>query len=328
MYLKLLFMTLFFFLLPSAWGQTKTELQNALSTGQTFLLTQQANTGAFQDSTNALFNVWETILVCQALDKTSNSSAIQKGIDWLKLNENRDGLICHNSQCTSSYCIETSALYFSLLHQNGVSIDSNSIKKIYSLQQQNGSWLVGNPDVSTEINFPSATGFVVNLFKELNSENKGQTSAIEFLLSKQQSDGSWGRTWEYYNTPAYALWQIFPLLEDDQTCIEAKKLAKTYILSSQKADGSWYSVDDPSKHHVSASLQTSMMLLAIANSSDPELTTAFKKGIRFLLQQQLSNGAWEGGFFPIPNERYKKREYIAATALAIRALQIAIANED
>lgn len=328
MYLKLLFVMLFFFMLPSAWGQTKTDLQNALSKGQNFLISQQTTTGAFQDSTNALFNVWETILVCQALDKTAHSSAIQKGIDWLKLNENSDGLICHNSQCTSSYCIETSALYFSLLHQNGIPIDSNRLKKIRSLQQADGSWLVGNPDVSTEINFPSATGFVVSLFQAFNLEENLQSTAIYFLLSKQQTDGSWGKTWEYYNTPAYALWQIYPLLDGQQKCKDAFNKANTFILSTQHEDGSWYVVDDPSKHHVAASLQTAMMLLAIAKSSEPQLKNAFKKGIQYLLNQQLSSGAWEGGFFPIPNERYKKREYIAATALAIQALQIAIADEN
>jgi squalene cyclase len=113
-----------------------------------------------------------------------------------------------------------------------------------------------------------------------------------------------------------------PALRREPAYRPAYERAKTYILATQLEDGSWYTVEDPERNHTSAQLQTALMLNCLLGESDETSWKALAKGLHFLLATQLENGSWDGGFFPIPNQRYKKREYIFATALICEILRI------
>lgn len=58
------------------------------------------------------------------------------------------------------------------------------------------------------------------------------------------------------------------------------------------------------------------LLATQPSKNDPNLG----RGVDFLLQAQTPNGSWDGGYFPIPHARYEKREYLFATAMALRVL--------
>jgi hypothetical protein len=64
------------------------------------------------------------------------------------------------------------------------------------------------------------------------------------------------------------------------------------------------------------------MLHCLLTETDTASVAAFTKGMDFLLKTRLPNGSWDGGFFPIPNTRYKKREYLFATALIYQLLLV------
>jgi len=147
-----------------------------------------------------------------------------------------------------------------------------------------------------------------------------------FLISSQLENGSWGKTWEYYNCPGYALWQCLPAIKKCPSGAITFEKAKAFILSSQLENGSWYVAENEQTNHVSAELQTAFMLSCLQEEKDETSKKAFYKGISFLLSKQLPSGAWEGGFFPIPNERYKKREYLIATALTYKLLIATLNN--
>lgn len=287
----------------------------------TFLKEIQLPSGAFQDSTNPLFNIWETILVTDALlDRfPEEDSTIQLGLRWLKSQENDQQLLCHNVVCSTSFCIETSAIYLRLLSRltSTQNIDSQ-LKFIEQLQEKNGSWKVGNPDVLDQVDFPSVTAFVINLFDTAHYSAKQLDVAYDYLITKQLPNGSWGQTWEYYNCPGYALWQCMPALKSHGSATWQR--GKDFILQQQLENGSWFYTDSLIKNHVSAELQTAFMLHCLVNEEDEQSKIACAKGIQFLLQSQLTSGAWDGGFFPIPNARYKKREYLIATALILKLL--------
>lgn len=310
---------------------TKNALISSSERASTFLKQAQTESGSINDSTNVLFSIWETILVADALldQFPATDSTIQRAAKWLQSVENEQGLVCHNVKCSRNYCIETSALYLRLLARLK-STDSLSFKErltaIQQLQEQNGSWKVGNPDVLDKTDFPSVTGFVLNLYSTLQFNSSRKLDAELFLISSQLENGSWGQTWEYYNCPGYALWQCLPAMKKCPSGAITVEKAKAFILASQLENGSWYVAENEQTNHVSAELQTAFMLSCLQEETDERSQKAFYKGLSFLLNKQLANGAWEGGFFPIPNERYKKREYLIATAITLKLI-IAAQND-
>lgn len=283
-----------------------------------FLLNQQLESGAFQDSTNALFNVWETVLVCDALLNTypKDSTFLTNALKWLQSCENKNGLICHNSACSTSVCLETSSLYLRLLHRSDPTLKlTQELNTMAALQEANGSWKVGNPDVQFRIDFPSVTGFCVNTFQETGFYHYNSEKAFAFLAAVCSADSAWGTSWEYYGTPAYAIWQCYRLLPKEQQTQLFQWIAK-----QQQPDGSWSFSSNANGNHISPELETAFILNAIGEFPTAERYPVLTKGAAFLVQKQLPNGAWEGGLFPIPNQRYKKYEYLITTALALNAL--------
>lgn len=312
----LLFLSLLAAPLVSTGQTADPQLEKALA----FLKSAQDSTGEFRDSLNPLFNVWETIIVTDALLETlpETDPVIVKALDWLKSNENKQGLICHNSACKTGYCIETSALYLRLPVRRNDNPDP--FATIAQMQQENGSWKIGNPDVGDRVDYASVTGFVMNLFRKETSLPEGydRQAAQKYLLSQQQPDGSFGKTWEYYNAYGYALWQCLFQLDGYPETFEYYDKALNFITTRQLADGSWNDPDQP-VNHISAELQTLFMLHALHEAGETD-NNAFKKGLDYIRTRQLTDGSWDGGLFPIPKEQYKKREYLVATALAYKLL--------
>ncbi len=304
-------------------GQLRqTELSESADRAAVFLKNAQFPSGAISDSTNALFDTWETILVADALldHFPKSDSTIQRAVSWLVQQTNEQGLICHNTRCKSAYCLETSSAYLQLLLRlNDAEKIQPQLERIARMQESNGSWKIGNPDVYEHTDFPSVTAFVLNLFRSANYPSD-PADALDFIRSRQLEDGSFGQTWEYYGCSGYALWQCFPILRADSSENESWQKARDFILSTQLSDGSWYEIDSSRVNTTSAQLQTAFMLHCLLHETDSASRKAFVKGVRFLLDSQLANGSWDGGLFPIPNARYKKREYLVATALIYQLL--------
>jgi len=300
--------------------------------GVNFLKSIQRNDGAICDTINSLFETWETILALTAIYKTNSSvniSVVKKGISFLMKNENSDGLICHNQQCKKAYCLETTAVYFNLLKLTGKNEKmKSSLKKIAAFQKLTGEWDIGNPDVTLQKDFPSVTAFVLNLFHDAAAEPVYKKEAISWLLKRQSSAGDWGSVWEYYGCTAYALWPIMKVLQNENTpeSTLAKDKAIAYVLALQNNDGSWHNKNTALQKQTSASLQTALMLLALQHAGLKNIE-AITRGINFLVKNQQQTGSWDGGYFPIPEKRYSKQEYVFATALAVDVLHNYLLNQ-
>lgn len=325
--------TLIFFLLfclSPCFGQ-KEKFVESRDRALTFLLSQQRTDGSFADSTNPLFNVWETILVTDALltlNRPDCEPAIANALQFLKGSENEQGLICHNSKCKAATCVETSAYYVQLISDDSLSEVSHKLELLSNLQNPNGSWFVLNPDVHERTDFVSITAFAVNLFELHSYPNYNKKAALDFIASQQLPDGSWGQTWEYYNVPGYALWQCLKALKNEPQFAQNYQRGLDFILQSQSEDGSWFFRDPAIPNFTSAELQTALMLQCLEDETDPKTVEARDKALHFLLEKQLANGSFDGGNFPIQNARYKKAEYLFATAMAIKALQMKLNLEE
>lgn len=314
------------FFIANAQTSSMEKIEQAQKRGTAFLKQIQRTDGAICDTINPLFETWETILAATALYKSvtdTNHAAVRKATLFLKKNENNEGLICHNIKCSNAYCLETTAAYFNLLQISGnKTAVQNSLNKIAALQKQTGEWEIGNPDVTIEKSFPSVTAFVLNLFADEGANPEHRKEAIDWLIKKQTTQGDWGSAWEYYGCSGYALWQVLKALrnESSQKARLAKEKAIAFITATQHADGSWYYRNPAYQKQTSPELQTVLMLLALQGSgAENDIVTL--KGINFLLARQQKNGSWNGGFFPIPDKRYVKEEYVFVTALAIELMQ-------
>lgn len=320
-----IFLLLILFSLPRMLYSQSAQKEPLAKQTALFLKKAQLPDGSFQDSTNALFNIWETILVTNALldGFPESDSTIQRSLTWLKNQENQQQLVCHNHQCRNQLCVETSVLYLQLLNRLSNKPDlTERIAQLAKLQEDNGSWKVGNPDVQFQTDFPSVTAFMLNLLPETDELQFVKKAGYDYLTGKQLADGSWGQTWEYYNCPGYALWQCMQALDKNPEFSSEKEKAKHFIIDQQLEDGSWYYEDFSSVNRISPQLQTALMLHCLLTEKDPVSVTAVAKGMDFLLKTRLPDGSWDGGFFPIPNARYKKREYLFATALIYQLLLV------
>lgn len=302
----------------------KSKIELAIKNGTRFLKKIQRNDGAICDTLNPLFDTWETIMASHALydiDKDTTESTFRKAMVYLHSNENSNGLICHNKKCKQGYCLETTVEYFLLLLKIGETEKvKNRLKAIQDLQKPTGEWEIGNPDVMEEKKFPSVTAFILQLFIKMGHAPAYQKEAYDWLLNKQNGQGHWGNTWEYYNCPAYALWPIMQINTPNKQFIAAKERANTYILKSQNKNGSWNYKDSTEDKGPSEQLQTALMIQALETNHSVKNKEAINNGISFLVNKQNSNGSWDGGDFPIKSNRYTKKEYIFATALSLMTL--------
>ncbi len=299
------------------------KLETAIEKGQAFLMNLQKPNGVICDTVNPLFELWETTIASGAIQHASGSqrdTVLLKALTYLKTNQNAVGWLCHNQKCKQGYCIETTVAYFRLLARLGQPIQQ-PIKGLLGLQQPDGAWLIGNPDVNETKKYASVTAFMLVLLQEQHLTHlPSYKKAFEFLSKAQLPQGHWGYAWEYYHCPAYALWPSLQVMLQHNLNTPQKNKALTYCYQAQQANGSWWFYDSLYPKQTSASLQTALMLLGLENDKSKVGQLAISKGIAFLLQAQLSNGSWDGGFFPIKDLRYVKKEYIFATAQAIEVL--------
>lgn len=299
----------------------------AVEGGKSFLHHIQRHDGAICDTTDPLFDVWETVLAAAALNdwrQEGRDTAFDKAMVFLRESEDSAGMVCHNRKCRAAYCLETTAEYFLLLCKAGHAADVKTrIDTVIALQQPVGEWMIGNPDVNEQKEFPSVTAFVLEMIRESGREPQHLYEAFAWLRKAQTPEGHWGSAWEYYECPAYALWPVMRALSHSEAIgdIRAMQAATGYILSTQREDGSWYYISPGRTKLPSPELQTALMLSALMYSADESRLPAMQKGIDYLLGHQRPDGSWDGGFFPVENKRQPKKEYVFATSRAMVVLQ-------
>ncbi len=291
-------------------------INDAIKRGRDFLKHIQRTDGAIADTSKTLFETWETVLAATALyetQKDTNEVTFQKAVNFLRRNENADGLICHNRKCKEAYCLETTSQYFLLLIRIGLKEKIISrLEIIKKLQKPSGEWEIGNPDVKEIKDFPSVTAFMLQLFQEAGIKPKYEKETYKWLISKQNKDGSFGSAWEYYDCPLYALWPFMNISAKE--LIASKKKAENFILKNKQMNGIW---NFKTQKGPSMELQTALVLAAMQNNLNDRKTSTL-----FLLKYQQMNGSWNGGLFPVKSDSYIKHEYVFATSLSLIALAL------
>ena len=151
------------------------------------------------------------------------------------------------------------------------------------------------------------TGRAIALLSLADKEKyaKNIKEGINYIKSEQENDGSWFGRWG--TNYIYGTWSVLTALEiagenPQQNYIRE---AIEYFQKTQNDDGGWGESNDsyyPPKHfrpYKSTAFQTSWVLLALLAAGEIKTTTV-KRGINYLITNQLSNGQWYDESFTAP----------------------------
>ena len=128
---------------------------------------------------------------------------------------------------------------------------------------------------------------------------------INYIKSEQESDGSWFGRWG--TNYIYGTWSVLTALEiaGENPKQYYIRNAVEYFQKTQNDDGGWGESNDsyyPPKHYrpyKSTAFQTSWVLLALLAAGEVKTNTV-KKGIAYLISNQLSNSQWYDESFTAP----------------------------
>lgn len=293
-------------------------IEQAINRGVTYLVNNQNEDGSVSLDNDETFKVWETanaFLAVHTADRTK-TFFLKKAMDFLISCQRQDGSFYSAVSFEKEhYCMETTSV--SLLALAAADKDiSRGIQFILDKQRSDGSWEIGIPQIETERSFPSVTGHVLSTLLCLNVKEDTISEGMTYLLKTQKSDGSWGKSWVYYDTPYYAThMNLLALKLYGVELGRNYRRAVAFIKKSQNLNGSWGidGIDRPS-----LALRTSLALNSLLIFPDKTDSQSIDKGIDWLWKNQSPDGHWNGGCFV---NFSGKKEDIFCTAVAILALK-------
>jgi Squalene-hopene cyclase C-terminal domain len=143
---------------------------------------------------------------------------------------------------------------------------------------------------------------------------------IAYLEEAQTRAGSWNSRW--YAGPFYATFRAATVFGAAAPKSPAIARARAFLLSSQRADGSWGSPEGDA-------LATAFATLALAATRDEADEVA--RGVEWLLAQQVRDGSWPSSTFiefPHPGDQSRERygHRLITTAFCLKAI-LALARD-
>jgi squalene-hopene/tetraprenyl-beta-curcumene cyclase len=282
--------------------------------------------------------VWDTAQVLSTLGETGMSRTdprLVKAADWLLSKEIRyQGDWSNNVKIADASCW---CFFFNNDHQPDVddtgevllalkSVDNpreryqyevaqRAVEWVFAMQCRNGGWASFDKDNTKKIfeSIPFAdhnamidpptvdiTGRILEMLASYGytRRDKRVEKAVQFILSEQESDGSWfGRWGVNYLYGTFLVLRGLRAMEFDSN-EPAVQQAAEWIRMVQNPDGGWGescgTYDDPNQRGIGASTpsQTAWALLGLLAADDTR-SDSVAKGIRWLIDNQHQDGSWE-----------------------------------
>ena len=304
------------------------------------LLTERNNTIYCQPSLSPIWDTALVSQALIETENNKPSIEVKNALDWLKdqqlCNEPGDWRIQKPELDGGGWAFQYSNYYYPDLHDTSMVAwamqrtnndkYAESIKRaaiwVAGMQSRGGGF--GSFDINNthfylnEIPFadhgalldpPTAdvTGRAIALLSLANRKKYTENikAGIDYLKIEQENDGSWFGRWG--TNYIYGTWSVLTALEiagEDSQQAYIKK-AVEYLLQIQNSDGGWGESNDsyyPPKHYrpcKSTAFQTAWVLLALLAAGEVK-NTSVKKGINYLLSNQLSNGQWYDNSYTAP----------------------------
>ena len=233
---------------------------------------------AFQYSNYYYPDLDDTSMVAWAMHRTNNknySEPIQRAANWVAGMQSRGGGF-------SSFDINNTHFYLN------------------EIPSADHGALLDPPTVDV-------TGRAIVLLSLTDKKiyEKNIKDGINYIKAEQEEDGSWFGRWG--TNYIYGTWSVLVALEiagEDPQQLYIRK-AVEYFQQTQNSDGGWGESNDsyyPPKHHrpfKSTAFQTAWALLSLLAAGEAK-TIVVKKGVNYLLSNQLSNGQWYDDSYTAP----------------------------
>ena len=233
---------------------------------------------AFQYSNYYYPDLDDTSMVAWAMHRTNNknySEPIQRAANWVAGMQSRGGGF-------SSFDINNTHFYLN------------------EIPSADHGALLDPPTVDV-------TGRAIVLLSLTDKKiyEKNIKDGINYIKAGQEEDGSWFGRWG--TNYIYGTWSVLVALEiagEDPQQLYIRK-AVEYFQQTQNSDGGWGESNDsyyPPKHHrpfKSTAFQTAWALLSLLAVGEAK-TIVVKKGVNYLLSNQLSNGQWYDDSYTAP----------------------------
>jgi hypothetical protein len=300
-----------------------------------YLAGKQLDDGCVTDQPDQLiFGIWNSVNVLRACAVWQDSlsprhhTMLRRVRTFLHANETPEGLASWGDRSPDEYCGETSSEYITALVHLGERDEALAKATILrSAQLPSGPWRENHshiPDAFQTV--PSVTGFALRALSLLELTPRHPDSALTFLQRTQTAEGHWDYNWYYYGIPYYIMAPVTAALARFN-CYPPLIKARAYVLSRQRADGSWLfdlaDVGGAAHKQLSACANTVYALDTLISCGLSPGEPPIRRGLTWLLEQQNADGSWPGGTYPYPpTEQYAAFQatqdvYTTATALVL-----------
>ena len=233
---------------------------------------------AFQYSNYYYPDLDDTSMVAWAMHRTNNKSysePIQRAANWVAGMQSRGGGF-------SSFDINNTHFYLN------------------EIPSADHGALLDPPTVDV-------TGRAILLLSLADKKKyeKNIKDGINYIKSEQEEDGSWFGRWG--TNYIYGTWSVLTALEISREDPQQPYIRKAveYFQQTQNSDGGWGESNDsyyPPKHYrpfKSTAFQTAWALLSLLAVGEAK-SIVVKKGVSYLLSNQLSNGQWYDDSYTAP----------------------------
>ncbi|MDG6219718.1 MAG: terpene cyclase/mutase family protein, partial [Candidatus Thermoplasmatota archaeon] len=189
-------------------------LEESIEKGCNYLISQQNEDGSICLDNDRTWDVWETANSYLALfnPEMPKNKNLEKAINFICKSMRVDGSFFVSSIYRKhDFCMETTpncilCLYYAKKDYR------KSLNFVLDKQFENGHWEIGIPDIYKYKDFPSVTGFNLNMLLKIGLHGDYTQNALNWVLNNQREDGSWGSHFIYYNSPYYPMCSIMPTL--------------------------------------------------------------------------------------------------------------------
>ena len=233
---------------------------------------------AFQYSNYYYPDLDDTSMVAWAMHRTNNKSysePIQRAANWVAGMQSRGGGF-------SSFDINNTHFYLN------------------EIPSADHGALLDPPTVDV-------TGRAITLLSLADKKiyAKNIKDGVDYIKSEQEEDGSWFGRWG--TNYIYGTWSVLTALEISREDPQQPYIRKAveYFQQTQNSDGGWGESNDsyyPPKHYrpfKSTAFQTAWALLSLLAVGEAK-SIVVKKGVNYLLSNQLSNGQWYDDSYTAP----------------------------
>jgi squalene cyclase len=299
--------------LTTVFDDAGTTLDTVVGTALDYLQGQQKADGSITPDLDApVFQYWDAVNALKAISLWPgrvDDTVVERVLEFLRHSEKPNGLLGPGVVVPSSpqYSAETSWEYIGCLARLGRHDDMRpKLDVLLRKQTADGPWEEAYTYIPKAFQrVPSVTGFALSTLCEIDVEPIHLDEALDFLTRAQHEDGQFGLNWFYYNSHYYLTRPITAALASFGVPA-AVAATRDFVLSTQRADGSWFTDVPGFGIASSVELHTALALETLAHAQVGADHPAVRAGLAWLLGRQRPDGGWEGGPFPFPvTESYR-----------------------